>query len=86
MLSIYEERGIAKGEAHGIAKGSLQGKRDVVLRLLRHKFGDLPDAVRGRIEAMESGAELDSLADAILDAATLQDLHLPGTERNGQAP
>ena len=42
MLSIYEER--------GIAKGALKAKRETTLRLLRHKFGALPDAVQDQIQ------------------------------------
>lgn len=73
MLSIYEERGITKG------------KRDAVLRTMRHKFGELPEPVRAQVQAIESDDELNELLDAILDASSLDALPLGGKPGNGSA-
>ena len=65
MISVYETRGIA------------MGKRESLLRQMRRKFGDLPDEVIRRIEAIKDSEELDRLSDRIFDGATLEELHLP---------
>jgi hypothetical protein len=86
MLTVYEERGIAIGEQRGeqrgitigeqrgIAIGTVCGKRDTTLRLLRKKFGKLPKAIEAQVEALETEAELDALLDAVLTAQSLDDL------------
>lgn len=64
MLTIYEERGIIKG------------KRDALLKLLRFKFADLPEAVAARVQAIDAEAALDGLFDRVLGAETLDDTGL----------
>jgi hypothetical protein len=70
MISVYEERGIAKG------------KRETLLRQLQHKFGDLPKRVTARIEATKSEAKLDALLDRILDANSLEEMGLTKPRTN----
>jgi hypothetical protein len=64
MLTVYEERGI------------LRGKRDTLLRLLRRKFGDLPESVAAKVQAIQTEAELDRLSERILDAGSLEEMGL----------
>ncbi len=81
MISVYEQRGIEKGIEKGIEQGIEQGiekgKRDSLLRLLRHRFADLPDQFLRRIEAIKESSELDRLFDRAVDISTLEDLGLP---------
>ena len=70
MISVYEQRGIEKGVE--------QGKQESLLKLMRHKFGKLPDEVARRIEAITDQNELDRLMDRVLDDSTLKDLDLSG--------
>lgn len=72
-LTSWEKRGIKKG----IGQGIIQGKRETLLRLLRHRFGELPGEVIARIGRIESPTELDSLADKLLDARSLAEMGLP---------
>lgn len=51
----------------------MKGKRDTAVMQLRLKFGDLPERVEERVQAMETQAELDRLLKAILDAQSLDD-------------
>ncbi|MDQ3813199.1 MAG: DUF4351 domain-containing protein [Armatimonadota bacterium] len=68
MLTIYEVR----------------GEQKAALRLLRRKFGDLPEPIEARVRAMQE-EELDALFDKILDAQSLADLDLTdGEESNHQ--
>jgi hypothetical protein len=68
MLTVYEER--------GIAKGTLQTLRRTLSKLLRARFGELPERVVARIEAMESEAELDALLERVLMASSLEEMGL----------
>jgi predicted transposase YdaD len=51
----------------------LAGERSLTLRLLARKVGDLPMSMRSQIEAL-SLPQLEDLAEALLDFATLADL------------
>ncbi len=51
-------------------------KQDLILRLMRRKFGDVPEAIVKRLEAIMDDDALDALADRILDATTLADMGL----------
>ncbi len=69
-----EERGmavgVAQGRAVGIAEGMTGGKSETLARLLKRRFGPLPD----KIQAHSAAATLDQLdrwLDAVLDAPTL---------------
>jgi hypothetical protein len=64
MLTIYEERGIIKG------------KRDALLKLLRFKFADVPEAIAAKVQAIDMEAELDRLLQRVLQANTLTDMGL----------
>lgn len=64
MLTIYEERGIIKG------------KRGALLRQLRFKFGDLPEATVAGLQGIGTEAELDALLERVLGAKTLHDMGL----------
>ena len=55
----------------GEAKGRAQGRALILNRQLERRFGSLPAAVRKRIRSA-SVRELDSWADAVLDAPTLE--------------
>lgn len=60
----------------GIEQGETRAKREAVLKLLQFQFGSVPEALRTRIDRIESGRELDVLFDEILAAATLDDIAL----------
>jgi hypothetical protein len=54
----------------GEARGQLLGKREVVLRLLRQRFGRIPAATVARIDKA-GAAELDKWTDRVLFAESL---------------
>jgi flagellar biosynthesis/type III secretory pathway protein FliH len=77
MISVYEQRGIDKGIERGIEQGLARGKRETLLRQMRHKFGDLPEAVSARVEAVFDMNELDRLLDGVLEAESIAALGFP---------
>ena len=72
LMSIadwYEDR----GRQAGLEKGRDEGARGPLLRQLRTRFGSMPDHVVARIQAADA-AQLDSWADRVLAAATLDEV------------
>ncbi len=67
------EQGKAEGRAEGIAQGRSKGQSGIVLRLLHLRFGRVPDPVRARIRHA-SAAELETWAEAVLEATTLDEV------------
>jgi len=66
-------QGVEQGRAQGVELGRLEGERALVLRLIEHRFGDAPPTLRLRLQNA-SQAELEHLADRVLDAASVDDL------------
>jgi len=77
MVSVYEQRGIDKGIEQGIEQGILRGRREVLLRQMLRKFGNLPESARGYVETVNDAEEIDRLVDQILTAATIEEMNLP---------
>jgi hypothetical protein len=71
-----EARGEATGYARGVREGSLQGMRDLVLRLLKRRFDRVPAAVARRIADVGSRSELIRLADQAHEIDSLDELRL----------
>ena len=68
MISIYEARG---REA-----GILIGKREAVLKLMRLKFGALPQHIEANIQQLSTESEVDVLFERTVSANSLQDTGL----------
>lgn len=62
MLTVYEERGI------------LIGKRDVLLKQLRLKFGEVPEAIATQIQTLKTEAELDTFLERVLSAQNFAEM------------
>lgn len=65
--------GVAQGVEKGVEQGRLDGERTLVMRQIQHRFGDVPAALGLRLQGA-SQAELEDLADRVLDATSLDDL------------
>lgn len=73
-------RGIERGLADGRAEGRTEGQAGIVLRLLELRFGVLADAVCDRVRGA-STAELEAWAEAVLVAASLDEVLAAGSPR-----
>ena len=67
------KEGRKEGEATGIAKGVAKGKREILLRLLRQRFGRLPAATSARIDKADA-AQLDTWSARVLTAESLREV------------
>ena len=62
-----------QGEVIGEARGRVEGERKVLRRQLVRRFGELSAEVEARLAAA-SDVEIETWADRILDAATLEEV------------
>ncbi|MDX2256324.1 MAG: DUF4351 domain-containing protein [Pseudanabaenaceae cyanobacterium bins.39] len=67
------QQGIQQGVQQGIQQGVKQGELDLTLRLLRRKFGELPDRLVKKIKAL-SLKRLEAFGEALLDFQNLDDV------------
>ncbi|HUM45111.1 MAG TPA: DUF4351 domain-containing protein [Fervidobacterium sp.] len=67
LIKQGEERGKIEGEKRGEIKGTIKGKQDLLLRLLRRKFG-LSSSDEKMIHSVTDEVKLDAAAEAVLDA------------------
>ncbi|MDE0524879.1 MAG: Rpn family recombination-promoting nuclease/putative transposase [Boseongicola sp.] len=72
LLEQGEARGLAKGEARGLSKG----KAESLLRLVRSRFGDVPDARAEELRSADAET-LDRWLDAFLAAESLDEVFEP---------
>lgn len=76
-MSNFAERfiqeGLAQGLEQGLERGEQRGEATMLLRLLHLKFGELPEAVRRRIEDADAQTLL-SWSDRVLTAETIDEV------------
>ena len=68
------EQGIEQGMERGIEQGQVLAKRDAVLKLLRRRFGDVPESLVSHITALHHISQLDALFEKALEAERLADI------------
>ena len=67
------ERGMQQGMQQGMDQGRVEGERALLERQLRRRFGLLSPAIAERL-GQASAADLESWAENVLDASTLDDV------------
>jgi predicted transposase YdaD len=70
---VLIERGRAEGLKAGRKEGERTGEERSLLKLLRARFGALPEAALARVRAADS-AQLEAWFDRALNATTLDDV------------
>ncbi len=68
------EKGIQQGIQQGKQQGIQQGTQEVILRLLRKKFGGLSETIVQKVKAMDDLDKLERLFDEALMADTLAEI------------
>ena len=71
------EQGMERGVEQGMERGVLRGERALLERLIQRRFGPLPAAVVERL-GRASADDLETWADSVLDAGTLDGVFGPG--------
>ena len=67
------EEGRQQGREEGRAEGWQEGQVQVLLRLLRRRFGPVPPPIKAKVQALSTG-KLENLAEALLDFSSQADL------------
>ena len=67
------QQGMQRGMQRGMERGRVEGERAVLGRLLQRRFGRLPAATVRRLDGA-SQSDLESWADNVLDAGTLEEV------------
>lgn len=69
----FQEMGRQEGVQQGVQKGMQQGEALALMRVMRRKFGDLPDLTRQRIESADPDTLLEWL-DRIITADSIDEV------------
>lgn len=73
MMTLAEERGLERG----IQRGSVGRSREILMSLMRAKFGDVPERVENLVAGMESLEELDRYLVRVLTARDIEEMGFP---------
>jgi len=74
MSKTFAQELIEEGEAIGEKRGIIMTKQDDLLRLLRGKFGSIPQNLMEKIKSIQQADELDDLFDRAITAETINDV------------
>ena len=76
-ITLFEElalkEGLEKGLVEGLEKGILQNAREAILDVLDTRFGQVPDSVRERVNALDSERTLKALLRRAARASSLEE-------------
>ena len=61
---------VAQGVAKGLAQGHAQAKAETLMRMLRRRFGDVPEAVELKVSSAAVD-DIDNWIDALVDGKPL---------------
>jgi len=78
LLRELEQEAIAKGRQEGLQAGRQEGRQEgraeLLLDLLRHRFGAIPDALREQVAALTTDAEWERVGVAVALAPSLEEI------------
>jgi len=85
ILEIYDsgitwadrkrEQALAQARAEGLEQG-LTELRNMILRLMKVRFGEVPPIVRNKVQALDSPEDFADLGERILTATSIDELDL----------
>ena len=73
-LKQGKAQGLEQGLEQGLQQGEIQTKREVLLTLLGHRIGDIPDTITKKVSRIRSRTRLDSLLEQAATAEKLDDI------------
>jgi len=71
LIDLIKEEAEKRAMERGMKRGITAGETNLLLRLLRSKFGDLPPSIEERLQTAKP-AQLEHWADRVLFAQTLE--------------
>jgi hypothetical protein len=67
--------------AEGLKEGEIRGRRQILLSLLQHRFGEVPPEIRDRIASTEDIKQLDGWLRRFVTATTLKEMEIGPRKR-----
>ena len=74
MAEYLVEQGIELGKAQAIELGERQAKQEVILKILRFRFGSVPESMTNEITSIQSLPRLDLLFEKAMTAWALNEI------------
>ena len=75
LIMTGAEALIQQGKKEGFEQVEIKTKREVLLNLLGHRIGEIPDTVAKRVSRIRSRTRLDSLLEQATTADKLDDIN-----------
>ena len=72
--SPFYQRVMQRGIEQGIEQGATRATRDAVLKLLHHRFGDVPESIANHITGLRHISQLEAFFEKVMNAETLDDI------------
>lgn len=79
LIWTWREKIVGEARKAGLREGQRIGRREMLVNLLRGKFGSLPQSMIGYLQNIDDPAALDALGMQLLTAASLDEIVLPDT-------
>ncbi len=76
MADVLREEGLKKGLKEGIKKGEVRALRQILIRLLRKRFCEVPQETMDTIDATEDVKQLDAWLERFVTAQTLEQMKI----------
>ena len=76
LIEQGKVQGKSEGKAEGRAEGRAVEKQSAVLKLLRLRFGTVPESFTNQISSIRNFSRLDALFEEALTAQTLDEIDL----------
>jgi predicted transposase YdaD len=70
--SDFARKYYGRGMKMGTARGRIEGRIEIILKMLARRYGALSEAIEARVRSLNS-TELDEIAEQLLTAETLEE-------------
>ena len=76
IIEYWTSEAHQQGIEQGREQGEVRAKQADIFKLIRFRFQHLPKEVTDKITAIQDVSQLDTLFDAVLEAETLDEIHI----------
>lgn len=73
-MKAWRRRMQAEARQEGRSEGQIEGMRDVLLGLMKQRFGRVPLKIRAQIKTVDSKEELRRLSTKLLSAGSIEEM------------
>lgn len=70
LINYWKKEGLKEGLKEGIKEGKQETLKKSICRVVKKRFGNMPQSIQEKLEKMQEIAELESILDKSLDASS----------------